>query len=149
MTIQHRGGCACGAIRYEIGGDPMMIYACHCTICQRQSGSVFGLVALFDKAQVSIGDKGFGVFARQAPNCTITNYFCSGCGSPIYYDCFTTTGDLPFYGIRVGTLDDTSWVRVGCHLWTQHSQPWFRFADDDVVFLQQPPWEEMPRFTRG
>ena len=35
------GGCQCGAIRYEIGGFPLLLYTCNCTDCQRQSGSAF------------------------------------------------------------------------------------------------------------
>jgi hypothetical protein len=37
------GGCQCGAIRYEIGGFPLLLYTCNCTDCQRQSGSAFAL----------------------------------------------------------------------------------------------------------
>ena len=37
------GGCQCGTIRYKIRGEPWAIYACHCTECQRQSTSAFGL----------------------------------------------------------------------------------------------------------
>jgi hypothetical protein len=37
------GGCACGAIRYEITTFPQLLYACHCTDCQTQSGSAFAL----------------------------------------------------------------------------------------------------------
>ena len=31
------------SIRLLVSGDPVVIYACHCTICQTQSGSAFGL----------------------------------------------------------------------------------------------------------
>jgi hypothetical protein len=37
------GGCPCGSIRYEISAAPLLLYACHCTRCQRQSGSSFAL----------------------------------------------------------------------------------------------------------
>ena len=47
-TPIHTGGCQCGAITYEITADPIMTYACHCTICQTQSGSAFGMAAVFD-----------------------------------------------------------------------------------------------------
>jgi hypothetical protein len=36
------GGCQCGAIRYEIASFPLLLYTCHCTDCQRQTGSAFG-----------------------------------------------------------------------------------------------------------
>lgn len=35
------GGCLCAAIRYEISAAPLRVYACHCTDCQRVTGSAF------------------------------------------------------------------------------------------------------------
>ena len=36
-----KGGCLCGTVRYVLKGEPRAIAICHCTHCQRQSGSVF------------------------------------------------------------------------------------------------------------
>ncbi len=41
MTRPQTGGCLCGAIRYEITGPPLVAYPCHCTACQRLTGSAF------------------------------------------------------------------------------------------------------------
>ena len=53
---------------------------------------------------------------------------------------------LPFLSVKPGTLSNTSWLRRGYQVWTQHAQPWIRFSDGDVVFPQQPSLEEMPKF---
>ena len=37
------GGCPCGANRYVIEAYPLLLYVCHCTDCQRQSGSAFAM----------------------------------------------------------------------------------------------------------
>jgi len=37
------GGCPCGAVRYEIGAFPLLLYAYHCTDCQRETGSAFAM----------------------------------------------------------------------------------------------------------
>jgi len=37
------GGCPCGAIRYQVTALPLLLYACHCTNCQRQSGSALAI----------------------------------------------------------------------------------------------------------
>jgi hypothetical protein len=42
-SLPLRGGCACGAIRYQVGAMPLFLYACHCTDCQRQSGGAFSM----------------------------------------------------------------------------------------------------------
>ena len=43
MPVSYTGGCQCGAIRYEVTDEPITLYACHCTACQTQSSSAFGL----------------------------------------------------------------------------------------------------------
>ena len=42
------GGCACGHIRYRLYGSPMMVHACHCTCCQRETGTVHALNAMYE-----------------------------------------------------------------------------------------------------
>src|SRR5215831_14466897 len=39
MKLPITGGCACGAIRYEIKTEPIMMLKCHCRDCQRITGS--------------------------------------------------------------------------------------------------------------
>ncbi len=46
MRLPQSGGCQCGAVRYEVSGPPRIVYACHCTECQRQSGSAFAMAAV-------------------------------------------------------------------------------------------------------
>lgn len=40
------GRCTCGAIRYRIIQKPLFVHSCHCTWCQRESGTAFALNAL-------------------------------------------------------------------------------------------------------
>ena len=66
------GGCLCGAVRYEIEGEPQMTAVCHCTHCQRQSGGVFSTNLVLQEGAYSQtgetrvfadkGDSGQGVF---------------------------------------------------------------------------------------
>lgn len=37
------GGCPCEAVRFEVTAMPLLLYACHCTECQRWSGSAFSM----------------------------------------------------------------------------------------------------------
>jgi hypothetical protein len=43
MKLPQTGGCQCGALRYEITQAPYMVYACHCTDCQRMTSSAFSM----------------------------------------------------------------------------------------------------------
>ena len=42
------GGCACGNIRYRLTGRPLVVNACHCTWCQRESGSALAVNAVIE-----------------------------------------------------------------------------------------------------
>ncbi len=52
MSEVHEGGCVCGAIRYRVRGEPLRAYVCHCTFCQRFTGSAFGVLTWFDEENV-------------------------------------------------------------------------------------------------
>jgi len=41
MNLPQTGGCQCGEIRSEITEAPQLVYTCHCTDCQRITGSAF------------------------------------------------------------------------------------------------------------
>ena len=43
MKLPQTGGCQCGKIRYQVTEAPQSVYTCHCTDCQRLTGSAFSL----------------------------------------------------------------------------------------------------------
>ena len=49
MTNAREGGCVCGAVRYRVKAAPQFGLVCHCTWCQRRSGSAFSYNANFDE----------------------------------------------------------------------------------------------------
>ena len=84
MTQSYTGGCACGAIRYEVAGEPAVMNDCQCRVCQRESGTGHGSHVTFVGAPVNIaGEASFwetvgegGTRKRRA--------FCPTCGNPVY-----------------------------------------------------------------
>ena len=146
MRERYEGGCQCGALRYVIDAEPKMIYACHCTQCQRQSSSAFGMAVVFGDGEITTTGVEPHSYVRDGKGRKIRGFFCPECGTRVYHQWFTEEGSLPFFNLKPGTFDDTSWVEPGCHVWTQHKQPWLTFSPDDVVFEQQPSLDEMPRY---
>lgn len=135
------GGCFCGAFRYTIDYPVKVICACHCTDCQRLTGSACSMAALVpDKAwhtnnaamnsHVSATDGG-GRKTRWV--CAVCSTWVFG-GSPIGS---TLPGTIRF--IRAGTLDDTSRLRPTVHFWTRSAQPWIVLPKDNSIFETQPP----------
>jgi len=54
MSDTFEGGCACGTLRYRMRSAPMFVHCCHCTDCQRQTGSAFVLNALIEADRVEL-----------------------------------------------------------------------------------------------
>ncbi|WP_411820792.1 GFA family protein [Hyphococcus formosus] len=136
VSLPIEGGCQCGALRYEIAAPPLMIYACHCTNCQKQTGSAFVLSLTVPEAAFAFtaGKPAKTEWVSDAGNKRYGHY-CRDCGSRI------ANGQDPSIGIlslRAGTFDDTSWVRPAGHIWVKSAQSWIKFADDDLLSDEQP-----------
>ncbi|MDZ4095973.1 MAG: GFA family protein, partial [Paracoccaceae bacterium] len=43
-----QGHCTCGAIRYCLTEPPLFVHACHCTWCQRETGTAFAVNAMIE-----------------------------------------------------------------------------------------------------
>lgn len=136
VDLPIEGGCQCGALRYRVVTAPLMIYACHCSNCQRIAGSAFGLSATLqeDALEFTHGEPAVVKWTSDAGNERFGTY-CGACG------CRIAHGQVPSNGVlslRAGTFDDTSWVFPAGHIWTRSAQPWLRFGEDDVLCDVQP-----------
>ena len=47
------GGCTCRQVRYRLSGTPLIVHACHCRWCQRETGTAFALNALYEAERVT------------------------------------------------------------------------------------------------
>ena len=132
----HTGGCQCGAVRYEVVGEPRQVIVCHCRECQRQSGSAFGMTMVVDEAALRIVQGEPKLFTRKTDSGReILCGFRPQCGTRIYHKPQYRPGTI---SVKPGTLDDTSWLKPGTHLWTVRKQGWVRVPDDVVVHEKQP-----------
>jgi hypothetical protein len=119
------GGCYCGSIRYEAEVDPAKVIICHCTDCQKLSGSAFRTVVQTEpgtfrlltgtpKTFVKTGESG----KRREQT------FCPDCGTPIYS---APVGDGPrAVGLRVGTVHQRDQLIPKDQYWFRSSQPWLQ-----------------------
>jgi hypothetical protein len=116
------GGCLCGACRYEISAAPVAVYACHCTDCQRQSGSAFGMTMVVKASALSLTAGEPAAFLRTMPSGRQTTIrFCGTCGSRLF-----SQSTPEYYGVRPGALDDTSWLKPAMHYWVKSGHAWAR-----------------------
>jgi hypothetical protein len=116
------GGCSCGAVRYAIASFPLLLYSCHCTDCQRASGSAFALnmPVLSRDFRILQGDpRGWRHLSPKGVE--VTSRFCGDCGGRLYGE---RSGRAEIVNLRAGTLDDTSWLVPAAHMFTRSAQPW-------------------------
>jgi hypothetical protein len=127
--MTHEGGCACGAVRYQLNGNPLTLYACHCTKCQTRSGSAFALHMIVLEADLVILQ---GV--PEAAGELGKRKRCSACATGLWSE-----KRIPgLLWLRAGTLDDTRWLKPVAHVWTRSAQPWFSIPQDVKTFETQP-----------
>lgn len=148
MPGTYSGGCLCGAIRYVISGEPLTLYACHCTDCQRRTGTGFALslVVSRDSVEVRSGEP-VPYSAKLADGRIKQGRMCAACGTRLWAESVRSPQALI---VQPGTLDDTSWLRPVAHIWTRSAQPWFQFPKGVALFETQPakPWEELFKLWR-
>ena len=135
MPIPFTGRCLCEATHFRVTEEPLTIYACHCTDCQKRSGSAFGLSMWVKRSsiQVTKGEVTLheSVNAEGKPRLA---KICGQCGVRMWSE----PPKYPDYAVmRPGTLDDTSWVRPIAHIWTRSAQPWFVFPEGVPKYEKQ------------
>jgi hypothetical protein len=113
------------------------MHACHCTECQRHTGSAFGLVVAVPEAGFYLTGMPKLVQRVLGSGKIRQRWTCPACGTWICDDPAVIDGDDVRY-VRGGTFDDTSWVRPQLHFWIRSKQPWLVLPDDAKVHPMQP-----------
>ena len=122
MATKYTGGCQCGDVRYEVVRTRQRLVVCHCTDCQRQSGSAFGMTLVVHEADFRLTQGEPKTFASKAASGRAKlGAFCPQCGTRLYHK---PEGRLGRVSVKPGTLDDTSWLKPDMHIWTSSKQPW-------------------------
>jgi hypothetical protein len=85
MPTKIAGGCACGAIRYEVSADPIVMFNCHCRDCQKTTGSGYTPV-FYAPANAFKITKGTPKYHETKSEMIGDNTrgFCSECGSRLF-----------------------------------------------------------------
>ena len=128
-NLKFSGGCACGAVRYEVSGKPGFSFFCHCDRCQKATGTGHApgmkverenLTYVGDLASYEVeADSGFAA----------SHQFCPKCGSPV----FSSTKRFPEgISVYVGSLDDPSIFDPTHVLCANSVQPWDH-VDPDLI----------------
>ena len=135
MAFPCEGGCTCRAVRYRMEVAPLIVHACHCRWCQRESGTAFALNAVVERAQVTLlqgevevvpvpSESGKGQRIARCPQCRVALWsHYPGGGDEIAF-------------VRVGTLDRPDLAPPDLHIYTASKQPWLTLPDGARAFAE-------------
>lgn len=119
-----RGGCQCGAVRYAARVENDEAYYCHCRMCQKAFGNLFGLFCKADKQNVT-WEAGEPAYYRSSQ--IARRGFCRECGSPLSFEYL----DDGATHLAVGTLDEPGRLRPVAHYGFESHLESF-FTDDGL-----------------
>ena len=131
-----RGGCSCGEIRYEIARTNTKLVVCHCTSCQKQSTSAYGLTMIVPSADVSLTLGTPKKWTRTTDSGNIQDTFlCGTCGTRIWHGNKDTDKMLK---VRADALDTPVDVSEAVHIWTNRKLPGIEIPEGAKSFPQNP-----------
>ncbi len=133
INIFAEGGCTCRAVRYRLTAAPMIVNCCHCTWCQRETGSAFVLNAVIESTRLEPTSghvekirtpslSGRGQLIARCPTCQIALWS--------HY----TSDALSF--VRVGTLDVPNLCPPDVHIFVSTKQNWVELPAGIPAFEQ-------------
>ena len=131
----HKGGCACGKVRFEVSGEPYRVGVCHCLTCRKAHGAPFNFFAVFPPEAVTVT----GGVIEFASSEHARRYSCRACGAQVY----STYGrDEEFY-LYPGSFDETGLFKPSYELWIMRREPWLREFPSVVTRYERnrPKWK--------
>src|SRR5262245_16414169 len=119
------GGCLCGAVRYQVQGEPYQSGLCHCTTCRKLTGSAFSATANWSQAQFQMTGE-LRTYQRRS--------FCQICSSRLFF--------LFDDGVEVflGTLDQApNDIKPMVEVWTIRREHWLPTVAGASSFDENEP----------
>jgi hypothetical protein len=122
------GACLCGGVRYEIGEPLLSASYCHCTRCQRRTGSAAACSARVAPGSLKI-TQGEELVQCWEPEDGFAKCFCSNCGGALWS---RNPADPDRISVRMGTFDSDPGIRPSYRQYVAYAAPWESIPDDGL-----------------
>jgi hypothetical protein len=128
MTALLTGGCGCGAVRFEVSEPLLSARYCHCTRCQRRTGTAASASAavLPGSFHVTQGEQAMRAWK---PEGGFEKWFCGECGSALFS---RSPDDAQRVSVRLGAFDSDPGVRPSERQFVAYAAPWEPIPDDGL-----------------
>jgi hypothetical protein len=123
-----RGSCGCGAVRFEVIAPLESAKYCHCTRCQRRTGTAASVSARPRPGTFRIVS-GEERLRAWRPAGGAEKWFCGDCGSALFS---RAPQDPDRVGIRLGAFDDDPGIRPSLRQFVAYAAPWEPIPDDGL-----------------
>lgn len=129
----HAGSCRCGAIRYELSGEPHVVAICHCADCRRSAGAPFVSWAIYPEAALTIRS---GTPRTINSSGMAMRSFCADCGTGLLY---RNEAVIPGrVDVQTATLDDPEALPPAVQIQTAERLGWVSRMDALPEFERYP-----------
>jgi hypothetical protein len=125
------GGCLCGAVRYELRGEPRSMTHCHCSMCRKAHGAAFVTFVEFARGDFRFTSGEDSTLPYESSPGS-RRPFCRRCGSTLL---FHSESDDEVW-IAAGSLDTDPGCRPGSHIFVASKAPWLHLDDALAKFDQ-------------
>ena len=113
------GRCHCGAIAYQLAGEPQSVALCHCSDCRRSAGAPCVAWAMFPEEALTVSQ---GTPRTINSSGTAMRSFCADCGTGLFY---RNQAVLPgIVDVQSATLDDPESLPPMAHIQTAERLAW-------------------------
>ncbi len=136
MSVEnYRGGCRCGALRYEVAAEPIFMNHCQCLDCQHLSGTGHSSYLTFPREHaVQTGDA--VIREVSADSGSLKHHAsCAACGSPVS---LTFTSMPGLFTVHAASLDDPSRFKPQAITYAKRAQPWDKLDTELQRFETSP-----------
>jgi len=122
------GGCLCGGVRFEVTEPPVSAVYCHCTRCQRRTGTAAAVSARLAPGSLRILS-GEELVASYVPEDGFAKDFCSACGGALWS---RHPEDPDLVSVRFGAFDGDPGIRPSARQFVAYAAPWEAIPDDGL-----------------
>lgn len=131
-----KGGCLCGAVRFEADGDPLFSSNCHCRDCQRASGGGYLPLMAFPAAAVRVTGVVKSFHRRADSGASTSESFCPECAARLYGQADVLQGIVV---LHAGALDDPTLYKPQIDIFAASAPPWDHMDPSLPKFPGMPP----------
>jgi hypothetical protein len=123
------GGCLCGGVRFELSEPARAAGYCHCTRCQRRTGTSCSAQVRIDGRTFRLAQGAELVKAWSPPDKGFEKAFCGECGAHL----FSRNPEDPMQmSVRMGAFDGDPGVRPSWRAYVAYAAPWEPIPEDGL-----------------